>query len=356
MRGSYKVRWYNMAIDNELKIEQFGEGNMLQYFKMEIEHILNQINGLKAYKICFSDNKSFNAKVRIDGKMKTIEINIGVIMFIYHLSFLVMMNEKFFPGLGEGETMNQTNIYDFELPKIELREDKFKEINFYSGPSDPKRAAVAQVIAMFGTEFVLFHEMGHILGGHLEYIKDILGIHELLAQGSEQVVFEKTNDDETYQTIEMDADAIAIHLLLENTLCKRKQIIDTFLEGMEINLSKLIIIAIVISFFLMSTDSEFQEVSVRYLPRDYRFHLVLSKFLSKIKKEYRMLTNSAEDISDVVKICLECNEFLAKLYNTRKICEIPSTELDSYYYNIILNKWKSIRADVQKYASIILPE
>lgn len=343
-----------METNKELNIEQFGEGNILQYFKMEIQHILNQINGSYTYKICFLDDKAYNAKVKIYESLKVIEINISVIMQIYHLSFLVMTNNMFFPELGKEETTNQMSIFDFELPTMKLHKDYFKEINFYSGPSNSKRVAVAQVIAMFGVEFVIFHEMAHILGGHLEYIKDTLGINELLAQGFEDVILKKTKDDITYQAIEMDADAIAIHLLLENAFCKRNQIIDNFLECQKVDLSKLIIIAVTISFFLMKTNSK-NKSHPRYLPHDYRFHLVLSKFLSKIKREYRVLTND-EDINDVVKVFLECNDFLSKIYNMQKICEIPSIESNNYYYDVILTKWKSIRADVQKYASIKLPE
>lgn len=345
-----------METNEELNIEQFGEGNILKYFKNEINQILIQIKKSKDYKICFTNSKKYNAKVRFDNSQKIIEINIGVIMLIYHISFIIMMNETFFPELGKEETTVQMRIEDFELPIIELRDDGFKEINFYTGPSNPNRVAVAQVIAMFGVEFVVFHEMGHVLGGHLEYIKDTLGIHELLAQGSELEISKKAKDDIMYQTIEMDADVIAIHLLLENTSCKINYIINDLLEGQKVNISKLIIIAIVIAFFLMDTNSKNLPLSQKYLPRDYRFHLVLSKFISKIKGEYHILINADEDIYNIVRIFLECDDFLSEMYNTPKISEIPTTELDCYYQDVILAKWKDIRADVQKYASIKLPE
>lgn len=346
-----------MKTNEELIVEQFGDGNMLKYFKMEIEHILSQIHRSKEYKICFIDNQQYNAKVKTDGDLTVIEINIGVIMQIYHLAFLIMMSDIFFPELSGGEAIDQMELLDFELPRIELREDNFKEINFYSGPSDPIRVAVAQVIAMFGIEFVIFHEMGHILGGHLEYIKNTLGIHELLAQGSDQIISERIKDNITYQTIEMDADAIAVHLLLENALCKREHIIDVFLKGHKMNLSKLIMVAVVIAFFLMDSNSVSGYQFSKYLPRDYRFNLVLSKLLSKLKKEYCLLSAvSIVDVTDIVKIFIDCNDYLAKLFHSQKICEIPETKLNQYYFDVILEKWKIIRADVQNYASINLPK
>ncbi len=346
--GDYRMK------NEELDIAQFGEGNMLQYFLKELEAVLIQVNESDSCTVCFTNSKNYNAMVRNNGNNKRLEINIGVIMLIYHLSYILMLSNTIFPEIGGSEDISDFNFFDFEFPAIESREDNFKEINFYSGPSDPLRLAIAQVIAMFGVEFVLFHELGHILGGHLEYLQERLGIIELKAHGSEHDLFIKARDSITYQTIEMDADAISIHLLLENVLCKKKQIVNAFLYGHEIELGKLLVISIVIAFFLMNTGSK--EESDKYLPRDYRFHLVVSILLSKLKGEYQSLLDDISHITDVVKIYLNCNDFLSNLFNCPKMEEIPSSELNQYYDDVIIKKWESIRNDVQKKARIKLPD
>lgn len=351
------VKGVHISVSNdELDIEVFGEGNILQYFKKELEFTLNQVSDTNSYSVCYNNSKNYNARVRFNGNIKQLEINIGVVMAIYHLSYLLMMNDMFFPDIGDAENTEGMNFFDFELPAIEMRKDKLKEINFYSGPSDSIRQSIAQVIAMFGVEFIIFHELGHILGGHLDYLKDNLGITELKAQGSENDLFTKTNDFVTYQTIEMDADAISMYLLLENALCKKNYIISIFLDNFEIELGKLLIISVVIAFFLMNTGSNKNSPSSRYLPRDYRFHLVLSILLSKLQREYKTLLYDSTVITDAVKMYLDCNEFLSKLFNTNKMVEIPPFELDQYYYNVILKKWQLIKEDVQKKAKIKLPD
>lgn len=340
----------------ELNVEQFGEGNVLQYFKIESERIIAQIETSKNYKIFFSDSKRYNARVKKIGEQKQIEIDIGVVLQVFHHAYITMMNEQFFTELGDGHDMEQSGIWDFETPLIESCGNGLKAINFYSGPDNPKRVAVAQTIAILGTEFVIFHELGHILGGHLDYINDTLGISELQAHGTEGEVQQKTKDHITYQTIEMDADAIAIHLLLENLLCKKEQLANLYFDGFKVDWGKIVMFAVTIAFFLMDSSSETDRSSSKYLPRDYRYHLVTSKLFSKLKNEYIGIRTPFGNVELSVEPCLMCNDFLSKLCGIRKISEIPSAEADRYYNKIILNQWKKIREDVQKYAGIHLPE
>lgn len=339
-----------------LNINQFGDYNMFKYFIAEIEHIFKQTNESDDCKIRFTNSKKFNAKVKFEGNLKIIEINIGVIMIIYHLSFITMMNDLFFSNLDGGKPLDQMDLLDFELPKIETHKGNVKEIKFYTGPNNPKRIAIAKVIGMLGVEFVIFHELGHILGGHLDYIKNNLKFNELLMQGSEYDFEKRTNDIITYQTLEMDADAIAIDLLIENTFCKKDLIIDVFLEGYNVDFSKILMLSLVISFFLIGREKNNKLFLSKYLPRDYRFHLVSSKLLSKLKKEYALLIDRTGSIENVIEEYIKCNDFLSFLYKSQRINEIPSKEFDNYYSETILNKWKNIRTDVQTYASIILPE
>ena len=150
------VKGVHISVSNdELDIEVFGEGNILQYFKKELEFTLNQVSDTNSYSVCYNNSKNYNARVRFNGNIKQLEINIGVVMAIYHLSYLLMMNDMFFPDIGDAENTEGMNFFDFELPAIEMRKDKLKEINFYSGPSDSIRQSIAQVIAMFGVEFTL---------------------------------------------------------------------------------------------------------------------------------------------------------------------------------------------------------
>ena len=340
----------------ELNIEQFGKGNELQYLKAESEHIMAQTETSKHYKLCFSDFKRYNARVNKIGEQKQVEIDIGVVLEIFHMSYIVLMNEHFFTELGSGHNMEQYKFWDMEMPSIDSYDNNLKAINFYTAPDNPKRIAAAQAVARLGIEFIIFHELGHVLGGHFDYINDTLGISELQAYGTEQEVKQKTKNNVTYQAIEMDADIIAIHLLIENLLCNKEKLTTFYFKDFKMDWSKIIMVAITIAFFLMDPDTKIHQSSLRYLPRDYRYHLVISKLFSKLKKEYIEIRTPFENEELSIAPCLLCNDFLSKFCNKEKICEIPLSETDKYYEDVILNQWKNIREDIQKYAGICLPE
>ena len=75
-------------------------------------------------------------------------------------------------------------------------------------PKDQARMMVADVLATLSLEFVIFHEIGHIVGGHLEIPRN----GRALSTISEfQYAINEPSDSTFQQVLECDADAFACH-------------------------------------------------------------------------------------------------------------------------------------------------
>lgn len=339
-----------------INLEEFGPGNMLSALKAEGEHIIYLPGRAFDFNIEFSENEDFNAVAYEAGGRAYINVSIATVMKLYHHALLLMGRGELLPEGGQEEAFEGNyRIEEFENPQICRYDEKFKQIAFYIGPDNPKRRNIAELITLFGMEFLIFHELGHHIGGHLRFLSAKLGLQALYAQGNSA-----TLDPQVYQMLETDADAVAIATLLESIRTKIDFYRDRFVDGAGKLIPHCVMAAITTAFFLMEREGCAYSIErARYLPRDVRFRLAVYIFMDKLREDYKMcgFSQTEEQLMQTFKIC---NALLGELYAgkdpERKILFRESDDIKKYYNEILIPVWKSIRNELNPYAAIHLPE
>lgn len=337
-------------------LEEFGPNNMLSAIKEEIEHIIYLPKRPLDFNVQFSENEDFNAAAYEVGGKAYINVSITTVMQLYHHVLLIMGRGELLPEGGQEEPFEGIyRIEEFETPQICQYDEKFKQIAFYMGPDNPKRRKIAELITMFGMEFIIFHELGHHIGGHLRFLSEKLGLQVLYTQGNIA-----TLNPQVYQMLETDADAVAITSLLESISTKVDFYRDRFLDNAGKLIPHCVMIAITTVFFLMECEDYTYNINnAKYLPRDVRFRLVVYIFIDKLRKDYKMckFSQTEEQLVETFEIC---NALLDELYADkeprRKILFRVSDDVYRYYNEILIPLWKDIRNELIPYAVIHLPE
>ena len=339
-----------------INVKHFGKNNMLSVLKAECENVTYFQRGKFNFQVMFSENEDFNAVAYEIGNKSYINVSIATVMQIYHHVFLLMKRQELVPNVEE-EVLFKENyrIEEFEVPEICQYDKEFKQIVFYEGPDNPKRRKIAELITLFGMEFMMFHELGHHIGGHLRFFMETLGVQRLYAQGNSIGI-----DSKVYQMLENDADAIAIASLLESISTKIESYKNYFLNGAGELLPHCVIIAVTTVFFLMEReDYSYNIDNAQYLPRDIRFMLVIRILMDKLNGDYKIcgFSQTPEELAKTLKIS---NDLLGELYankeKDRKILFHEQNYIKEYYNRTLLPLWKEIRNELEKYAVISLPE
>lgn len=337
-------------------LEEFGPHNMLSALKAEGEHMNYLPKRNIDFRIQFSENEDFNAVAYEIGDRAYINISIATAMQVYHHALLTMGRGELLPEGGKEDPYEgKYRIEEFEIPQICPYDEKYKQIAFYAGPDNPKRRKIAELITLFGMEFMIFHEMGHHIGGHLRFLSEEFGLQELYAQGNTAAI-----DPQIYQMLETDADAVAIATLLESISTKIDFYKDEFLDGMGKLIPQCVMAALTTVFFLMDHENYTYNIDhARYLPRDERFWLIIYIFMEKLRTDYKVCRCSQTD-EQIMETFIICNDLLGELYADknpgRKILFCESDEVFRYYSEILIPLWKNIRNELAPYAVIHLPE
>lgn len=340
-----------------IDVEIFGKNNLLAMLKAESENIIHLPGRKFDFRVQFSENKDFNAFAYEVGDIAYTNISIATILQLQHHAFLLMdRNELFSCNEQKNVFTEDYYIENFEEPEICQFDSRYKQIVFYAGPDDIKRQKVAQLIAIFGMEFLLFHELGHHVGGHLKFLSDKIGLQKLFAQDNSDERLEAS----LYQMLETDADAISIASLLENINTKKEFYGEYFLCGNMALIPHCIMAGITIVFFLMDQeDSSYHIEETKYLPRDIRFELVCRIFFDKLQTDYKECS-FGQGLKELMKTFMITNELLADLYrkkNPQKRILLQENETIRTYYNKdLLPLWRKIREQLKPYAVIKLPE
>lgn len=337
-------------------LEEFGPENMLSALKAECEHVIHLPGPKFNFQVRFSENEDFNAAAYEAGGKAYINMSIATVMQLYHHILLLMGREELLPGAGKEEMFDgRYRIEEFQLPEICRYDEQYRQIVFYSGPDNPKRSRIAELIMLFGMEFLMFHELGHHIGGHLRYLSDKLGLNELYAQGNYAL-----EDAWIYQMLETDADAVAVTTLLESIYTKIDFYKEEFLFGMGELIPHCIMIAVTTAFFLMKREGYAYNIgNARYLPRDVRFQLVFYIYMDQIKGDYNICRFS-QSREEIIETFVICNNLLGELYlekdTDRKIVFCTSDDIKKYYDETLIPVWKKMRNELLPYAVIHLPE
>ena len=344
---------------DKINVEEFGSNNILEALITETKNVIYLPKSTFNFRVFFSDNEDYNAVAYEAGNHSLINVSFECVKKIFHHALLLMGRSELLPDAGIEESLEvRYRIDEFEEPEVIPFDEKYKQLVFYSGPENPERYRVAELIAYFGIEFLLFHELGHHLGGHIRYLNDKMGISELYASHNELIV----ENSQLYQMLETDADAIAIANLLESISTKISFYSEHFLNHHTELVPHCLVIALTIVFYLFPREKQDHydlEIS-KYLPRDIRFCLVLAIMIEKMDSEYSCCRENQSNSSLMGTLSM-ANAMLDELYSDSDKqnsinFDFESEEYRIYYKNTLLSKWRDIRNELEPYAVIRLPE
>ena len=163
----------------------------------------------KPIKVSYASDPEFNAFVTEADDQYQIQIAAGVPLLILVLFYKLFENPILLPEVdGAGSSVSNVSLpFIIDPLKVDQREEWRIEI------SKP-RALVARMLADICTNFVVTHELGHVLSGHVEGAR----FHEGNASYVEMLSTRPKLPEalERRQAWELDADSIASTLLLDH--------------------------------------------------------------------------------------------------------------------------------------------
>lgn len=167
----------------------------------------------------YIDNAYFNAVASISSEgIYLIGLNVGSVIIIYDLFFRMLANPNILQHIGMSSLeknvqptirnyytdANLMLIYgDFDYNKYQM-----------AIPLDKVRQIYARHLVDIAIDFLVAHELTHIINGHIDYLNEKSDISEY----EERIFVYNENDVLTRQTLEMDADSLAVSKGLANAI------------------------------------------------------------------------------------------------------------------------------------------
>jgi hypothetical protein len=160
-------------------------------------------------KVCIVDNDDLNAFAYTDGTSDYVVVFRGAVECIYGTFLCLFSTRTFLPTIGDPSAEDA----DLELDRHRLsrmpllRNDGIIQTGRFHLPNDPARQLAAFLISESAVEYLLYHEIGHIVGGHLDMTS---------ACQCQQPRFRTSDEADArsaaIQILECDADAFAGHV------------------------------------------------------------------------------------------------------------------------------------------------
>lgn len=285
-------------------------------------------------------------------------INVGTLGKIYTLFYTLLNNPIVFPNIGM-KIKNET-----VLTKWGYDRDK-KQLLFEDVPDDVIRRNIAECLAIRAMTFIIAHEIGHHLNGHIFHMKE---------KNNEFELFMFKNNLEAinlldYKTIEMDADAFAITNYTNGIL----KLYETFysmsmekhygIKERELML-ELEVFAIHCLFLLLSdcTGENENYLETRYLPIMIRHMLnvdvmlnVVDKYLQTNRNElgtnfYELFRERARKALNHAEVSY--NHTFGTKHNF--LVDIKKNMGAVEHAQLVLDNWSNVSPELERYARLRL--
>ncbi|MBL9092719.1 MAG: hypothetical protein JNL96_15980 [Planctomycetaceae bacterium] len=208
---------------NVIDLEEFGDTSA----KMIADCVLSgkslyeglqqhvaQVHRGRQLSIAIIDTQEVNARAYSQGQIDVIEINLGLIQKIYGTMHGLMSLPYFLPNVGDVAKEVMPEIADSEFCGYPMKTKDFDDPTFgaFFFPQDQTRCTFAMTLANYAMDFVVFHELGHIFGGHCELLNASRGMTSISEFSAEHA---ETEIDVLRHLLECDADAFAAHFPAE---------------------------------------------------------------------------------------------------------------------------------------------
>ena len=152
--------------------------------------------------IDFIDNNSFNACAFKKDNIYFIGINTNTFFILYLFFSYILSFPEILSNIGNSE--NETAPKNVNLNYIK---EPIK-------PKDKLRQAYSEGLIYFAVQFLICHELGHILNGHIDLIEKWTDIPFI----SEMVSYDKESKFLDSQTLELDADCYAANIGIKSII------------------------------------------------------------------------------------------------------------------------------------------
>jgi|GEM_PF-3119240 len=154
-------------------------------YRLHLDYVMRQFRESGAYpkipSVALVDECSFNAVAFTDGTRELIGINAGVAIVLPLFFYDLFGRRDVFPEMGNasvelaGNGHIDPNLFNATGPTAECRiGDNWRPVLHV--PQDPVRSKLATLFAMIAWDFILFHEMTHILRCHIPFMERMLSL------------------------------------------------------------------------------------------------------------------------------------------------------------------------------------
>ncbi|MCH7687131.1 MAG: hypothetical protein IH899_10700, partial [Planctomycetes bacterium] len=153
-------------------VEDFVEKGRVLYESL-VDHMRPQWKQ-RPLEILIVDNPSLDARANHYADRDQICIFRGALELIYGNILGLLSTPTFFPAMGDIKNeVRPQNLPGGRFPRVPLLKnisDADQRTSLFF-PNDQTRMTVAQILAELALEFLIYHEIGHIVGGHLEILR-----------------------------------------------------------------------------------------------------------------------------------------------------------------------------------------
>lgn len=159
--------------------------NFIEYFRRRCWFGLNRLNvllppnALQSTYFDFIANRNLNAIASSSMSYDLVGLYSGSILNLAVLFFILLSHPEVLPELGDPskETAWFDDLSDCEwtgtLSKVfSAIRPRSDALNF---PKDPARYSAAALMATIALDFLFFHEIGHLVLGHIDYLANLTG-------------------------------------------------------------------------------------------------------------------------------------------------------------------------------------
>lgn len=151
------------------------------------------------------DNIGLNAVATIRGDRAFIGIYRGIYRYMFSLFHRMLAHKKVLDWIGSpsGETLDDED----QLSVIPIDVVEFDALDASGArlPVDPNRTEYAKALTDIAFDFIVLHELGHLLNGHVALVQE-----RFASKGIDEQSPPAGLDPLLSQTLEMDADSFAI--------------------------------------------------------------------------------------------------------------------------------------------------
>jgi len=159
--------------------------------------------------ILIVDNASLDARAADHAGCDCMYTFRGALENIYGTMLGLLSTPTFFPAIGEVKNeVRPQNLPGGRFPPVPLLRnlsDADRRRRLFL-PNDQTRVTLARILAGLALEFLIFHEIGHIVGGHLELPRNS---RRLSTIAETQYAINTPDDSVLQHVLECDADAFA---------------------------------------------------------------------------------------------------------------------------------------------------